>query len=117
MGKEVGNVLWFDQKKGFGFVKVTTPDSELNGKEVFVHFSSIQCESSYKKLFPGENVSLDVEKNSNPDETNKEFLSSNITGLYGSPLLVDNGDYILKVIRRKRDRRDESGELDEEGDN
>ena len=25
MGKEVGNVLWFDQKKGFGFVKVTTP--------------------------------------------------------------------------------------------
>ena len=38
MGKEVGNVLWFDQKKGYGFVKVTTPDSELNGKEVFTLF-------------------------------------------------------------------------------
>jgi len=114
MGKEVGNVLWFDQKKGFGFVKVTTPDSELNGKEVFVHFSSIQCESSYKKLFPGENVSLTVEKNTNTEDTDKEFLSSDITGVFGAPLLVDNSDYILKVIRRKKDRKDEAGEVEDD---
>ena len=71
VGNEVGNVIWFDQKKGFGFVKIITPNSEYLGKEIFVHFSSIQSENTFKKLFPGENVSLDVEKN--PDESsNKE---------------------------------------------
>ena len=101
MGKEIGNVLWFDQKKGFGFVKVITPDSDLNGNEVFVHYSQIQCESSYKKLYPGENVSLDIVKNDAEDNNGKEFLSQNITGLYGTPLLVDNENYIVKIIRRR----------------
>ena len=27
VGTEVGNVIWFDQKKGFGFVKILTPGS------------------------------------------------------------------------------------------
>ena len=24
IGNEVGNVIWFDQKKGFGFIKIIT---------------------------------------------------------------------------------------------
>ena len=92
IGKEVGNVVWFDQKKGFGFVKIINPESEYLGKEIFVHFSTIQSENSFKKLFPGENVSLDVAKNT--DETsNKEFVSTNVRGLYGSQLMVDNPTY------------------------
>ena len=39
IGKHVGNVLWFDQKKGYGFVKVINPDSEFLNKEIFVHYS------------------------------------------------------------------------------
>ena len=36
--KEIGNVLWFDQKKGFGFLKIITPETEHLNKEIFVHF-------------------------------------------------------------------------------
>lgn len=115
MGKEIGNVLWFDQKKGFGFVKVITPDSGLNGNEVFVHYSQIQCESSYKKLYPGENVSLNVDENAGSDDPKKKYVSSEITGLFGSKLLVDNDEYIIKVIR-KRENRNLSARGDDDGD-
>lgn len=104
MGKEFGNVLWFDQKKGFGFVKIITPDSKLNGTEVFVHFSEIQCKSSYKKLYPGEYVSLTVEGNTESDDPKRKFNCTEITGLYGNNLLVDNDEYIIKVIRKKENR-------------
>jgi cold shock CspA family protein len=110
MGKEIGNVLWFDQKKGFGFVKVITPDSDLSGNEVFVHYSQIQCESSYKKLYPGENVSLNVDENEGSDDPKKKYVSSEITGLFGSKLLVDNEEYIIKVIRKRENRKLSDGD-------
>ena len=97
---EIGQVVWFDRKKGFGFVKIVNPESELFEKELFIHFTSIQCESSFKILYPGETVSMDVEKNPDQNEGQKEFLVSNVSGIYGSPLMVDNDRYIFKVIRK-----------------
>ena len=55
-----GKVKWFDQKKGFGFIKIITPKSEFLDREVFVHYSNINSVNSFKKLYPGENVSFDV---------------------------------------------------------
>jgi cold shock CspA family protein len=100
IGNEVGNVVWFDQKKGFGFVKIVNPGSEFLNNEIFIHFSSINSESNFKKLYPGENVSLDVERNEG-DET-KKFLGKNVTGLFGTKLLVDNETYSLKVLRKRQ---------------
>ena len=37
----VGNVKWFNSKKGFGFITVITPDDEKVGTDIFVHFSNI----------------------------------------------------------------------------
>lgn len=48
-----GKVKWFNADKGYGFI---TGD---DGKEVFVHFSSIQVEG-YKTLEDGQAVSYDV---------------------------------------------------------
>lgn len=48
-----GTVKWFNESKGFGFL--TAED----GKDVFVHYSSIQ-DSGFKSLTEGENVSFDV---------------------------------------------------------
>ena len=53
VNSEYGTVQWFDQKKGYGFVKILKPDSEYFEKEVFVHYTSIQAENSFKKLYPG----------------------------------------------------------------
>ncbi len=49
----VGKVKWFNAEKGYGFIV-----SE-EGKEVFVHFSSI-CADGYKTLNEGEEVTFDV---------------------------------------------------------
>ena len=51
IGSEIGNVLWFDQKKGFGFIKIITPGSEYLNKEIFVHFSSVLSVNNFKKLY------------------------------------------------------------------
>tara|TARA_Y100001935_G_C17310950_1_gene516134 strand:- start:2424 stop:2783 length:360 start_codon:yes stop_codon:yes gene_type:complete len=99
-GKEVGNVIWFDQKKGFGFIRIINPNSEFLNKEIFVHYSNINCQSRFKKLYPGENVSVDVSKNTQ-ENNGKEFMSSNLSGLYGAPLLVDNENYLFKVMKKR----------------
>jgi len=44
-----GNVKWFDSKKGFGFI--INPE----GKDVFVHFTSIEGDG-FRSLKDGETV-------------------------------------------------------------
>lgn len=48
-----GVVKWFDAEKGFGFITVE------GGKDVFVHFSSIQSEG-YKSLNEGDEVQFEI---------------------------------------------------------
>lgn len=49
-----GKVKWFDAKKGFGFI-VTS-----DGKDVFVHFSDISSDQSYKTLEEGTEVEFEL---------------------------------------------------------
>jgi len=100
-GKEVGNVIWFDQKKGFGFIRIINPESEYHAKELFVHYTSIESLNRFKKLYPGENVSLTVSMNDGEVPEGKEFVTSNVTGLYGAGLLVDNSNYIVKIMKKR----------------
>ena len=48
-----GKVKWFNSEKGYGFI---TGD---DGREVFVHYSVIDCEG-YKTLEDGQAVTYDV---------------------------------------------------------
>ena len=48
-----GKVKWFNAAKGYGFI---TGD---DGKEVFVHFSAIDCDG-YKTLDEGQAVEYEV---------------------------------------------------------
>ncbi len=50
-----GIVKWFNDKKGYGFIK------EEEGRDIFVHFSSITM-SGFKTLAEGEEVNFDVEE-------------------------------------------------------
>ena len=49
-----GTVKWFNAQKGYGFL------STAEGKDVFVHFSSIENEEGYKTLTEGQEVEFDV---------------------------------------------------------
>lgn len=48
-----GIVKWFDKRKGFGFI-----EPEEGGKEVFVHYTSIDGEG-YRNLYEGDRVFYD----------------------------------------------------------
>ncbi|MBZ2279531.1 MAG: transcription antiterminator/RNA stability regulator CspE [Candidatus Blochmannia sp. A2] len=55
MSKIKGQVKWFNESKGFGFI---TP---LDGsKDVFVHFSSIQGDG-FKTLSEGQQVEFEIQ--------------------------------------------------------
>jgi CspA family cold shock protein len=51
-----GTVKWFDERKGYGFI------AQEDGRDVFVHFSSITM-PGFKTLAEGEEVNFDVEEN------------------------------------------------------
>lgn len=60
----IGKVKWFNADKGFGFIETET------GKDVFVHFSSIQTEG-FKTLDEGQSVEFDiVQGNRGPQAAN-----------------------------------------------
>ena len=48
-----GTVKWFNNQKGYGFI------SDESGKDVFVHYSSIQSDG-FRTLEEGQRVSFDV---------------------------------------------------------
>jgi cold shock protein len=48
-----GTVKWFNSRKGYGFI------AAADGKEVFVHYSSIASDG-YKTLEEGDTVSFDI---------------------------------------------------------
>jgi CspA family cold shock protein len=49
-----GSVKWFDCKKGFGFIQ-----GEEEGKDIFVHYTSIEGEG-FRSLKDGEEVEFEL---------------------------------------------------------
>ena len=56
-----GTVKWFNNKKGYGFI------NEESGRDIFVHFSSINMDG-YKSLSEGEAVIFAVEESNRAPE-------------------------------------------------
>lgn len=56
MAKIKGQVKWFNESKGFGFI---TPAD--GSKDVFVHFSAIQVVTAFKTLAEGQNVEFEIQ--------------------------------------------------------
>ncbi len=48
-----GKVKWFNEAKGYGFIE------QDSGKDIFVHYTSIQAEG-FRSLNEGERVIFDV---------------------------------------------------------
>ena len=52
----MGIVKWFDERRGFGFIELE------DGPDVFVHFSGIISDDSFKLLQDEGRVSFDIEE-------------------------------------------------------
>lgn len=61
-----GNVKWFNNEKGYGFIEYT------NNEDIFVHYSAIRHEG-YKTLTEGQVVNFDL------IETPKGLQAVNVT--------------------------------------
>ena len=97
---EVGKIKFFDHKKGYGFIEIINPQSVHVNTEQFFHFSEIKCDSSFKKVIPGEIVSLTV----SPKEGEEgKTVCKNVCGLYGSKLLIDNDQYTYRIQSKNND--------------
>ena len=63
-----GKVKWFNTEKGYGCI------IDANGKDVFVHYSSIQADG-FKNLEEGQTVSYDlVETDRGPQANNVKVI-------------------------------------------
>jgi len=76
--KEVffGEVLWFDPKRGFGFIGWSNNEA-VKQKDMFVHFSDVNCEG-FKTLYKDQKVSFELgtNKNGSPKAVNVAVLKN-----------------------------------------
>ena len=93
-GTEVGRVIRFFNRKGYGFIKNLKDD-----KDYFVHNSEIKCgEGIYRKLYPGEFVSFNLV------EKDGKQVCSLVKGVMGYPLLIENEEHTFRVYPKQEHR-------------
>lgn len=81
-GSIIGQVKWFNDRLGYGFVTINQGDDK--GRDIFVHHSGIRpANSNYKTLRKGEYVNFNVVKGLNG------LQAVDVTGINGGPLMCD----------------------------
>ena len=99
--KKIGNVKWFNNKAGFGFI--TMGENTDSPKDVFAHYSNINVKNSqYKYLVQGEYVEFNLTPTS---EGEHEVQATSITGIQGGATLCE---------RRRISRETAEASLDED---
>ena len=109
----LGQVKWFNNKAGYGFITVIEGDH--TGKDIFVHYSTIVASSNayYKYLIQGEYVEFILE---NSTSETHEFQANDVTGVRKGNLMCDmrslnrppvdeNAEYIRNENRSRSKHR------------
>ena len=95
----VGQVKWFNNKAGYGFITVS--DGENAGKDIFAHYSTIiAADSQYRYLVQGEYVEFDLSRSTN---NTHEYQSSKISGIKGGKLMCETRQVNHRVVKREGD--------------
>ena len=82
----IGQVKWFNNKAGYGFITVTG-DGSYAGKDIFVHYSTISVgDTQYKYLVQGEYVEFQLSISTN---TTHEYQATHISGINGGMLMCE----------------------------
>ena len=100
IGSDLGQVKWFDNKLGYGFITVLSDNHK--GSDIFVHQTNVHpIQSEYRTLNKGEYVSLNV-------STDEKKQAVNVTGVLGGSLRCDEP----RPITRGRTRHNEEKQVD-----
>lgn len=82
-GEYIGHCKWFNNKLGYGFIRVCT--GALKGADIFVHHSGLKpLNSSFKTMYKGEYVNFNIIEGRNGKQ------AVDVTGIFGGPLMCDN---------------------------
>ena len=93
-GSNTGQVVRFFNRKGYGFIKDLNDD-----KDFFVHNTDIILSNEgYRKLYPGEYVSYNLV------ERDGKQVCSDVRGVMGYPLLVENAEHTYRVYPKHNSR-------------
>ena len=87
--KNFGQVKWFNNKSGYGFI--TLCNGEHAGTDIFVHHTDLNVsEEQYRYLITGEYVELVLSEieNKSSDATHK-YKAVNVRGICGGPLMCE----------------------------
>lgn len=89
VGQYIGMCKWFNDHKGYGWIKTIDDCGKYTGMDIYVHFSNIfPNTSNYKTLVNNEYVSFDIHEIQRDGQT--KFEAHYVTGIKGGPLQCDN---------------------------
>ena len=88
----LGQVKWFNNKSGFGFITVINGDHV--SKDIFVHHSDlIVAEEQYRYLVTGEYVQFKLSEisgeNTNGDDGKHKYKATYVKGVHGGTLMCE----------------------------
>jgi hypothetical protein len=117
----VGQVKWFNTKAGYGFITVCGNNANailieestvegaddlvetcdlLQGKDIFVHYSSINVlNTQYKYLVQGEYVEFNIVKTENDKY---EYNSTNVSGIKGGTIMCETRKTTVPPLQNRR---------------
>ena len=106
----VGQVKWFNNKAGYGFITIKAEDGSV--KDIFCHYTNLQVdESQYKYLVQGEYVQFVLAP---LNDGKHEVQATQITGINGGQLMCQtrklNAPSTDRVQTSRRSRPDSSSE-------
>jgi len=116
-GKALGQVKWFNNKSGFGFITVMNGDH--NGKDIFVHHSDLSVgEEQYRYLVTGEYVEFTLSELPNDNMKDKDdrhkFKASEVKGICGGTLMCEVRKNLREEHSDQTDRMENKPGLDEQ---
>jgi len=83
--RKVGNVKWFNNKAGYGFI--TIDEKTENPVDVFVHYSNIRVSNAqYKYLVQGEYVEFSLSPST---DGRYQFHAIDVSGINGGATLCE----------------------------
>ena len=111
MGKHIGQVKWFNNKIGYGFLTILNEDKD---KDVFVHHMNIKpLESNYRTLKIGEFVEFELDDKC---EGQHNEQAVNVTGICGRELQCDWVHRMNKKKKFSKHKHDEDEDEDVDED-
>lgn len=98
--KITGQVKWFNNKSGFGFVTAISGDKKK--EDIFVHHSDLRVkEEQYRYLIAGEYVEFMVTAMDMDNKEEHKYKAVDVTGVMGGTLMCE-------VRRSNRDENQNS---------